>query len=428
MLTLIRKYPISALCYIVLMCLIYKINEWMQQQLSQFHDVQIPLVHLVGFSNNPRDHDKFYECDEGFCKSREVTINGTNTLPKSGGAYIFYGSNIDLEKLPLPRQYQNIIWSIIHEESPKNLPEASHAELLSLFNYSSTFSRYSDVPMPLQGMIGSLDGIVSKRYFVETSTKNSLLNTISPIMYLQTNCDTPTERDEYVKKLMELISIDSYGACLNNKILPDQFKENFLNKFADDETLKFIARYKFVLAIENGVCDDYITEKLWRPIHVGSVPIYFGSPTIRNWLPNNKSAILLEDYPTPKLLTQHIKKLMLDDNLYEEHLEHKTKGIILNNRLINELKYRPYQTDVKQAFEQFICFNCKKLREMKKMAINSIVNKSHYNCPKPISALTLNINPSNFWVYVYEASERYAKKVYNKVSGNTTKDVMRDFK
>ena len=44
---------------------------------------------------------------------------------------------------------------------------------------------------------------------------------------------------------------------------------------------KLTARYKFTIAIENAVCDDYVTEKVWRPLMLGSVPIVAGSPKIR---------------------------------------------------------------------------------------------------------------------------------------------------
>lgn len=36
-----------------------------------------------------------------------------------------------------------------------------------------------------------------------------------------------------------------------------------------------------MIAIENAACPDYITEKFWRPLVIGVVPIYFGSPTIK---------------------------------------------------------------------------------------------------------------------------------------------------
>ena len=49
----------------------------------------------------------------------------------------------------------------------------------------------------------------------------------------------------------------------------------------DEEFLRLIASYKFTLSFENAVGDDYITEKLWRPLVVGSVPVYMGSPSVK---------------------------------------------------------------------------------------------------------------------------------------------------
>ena len=45
--------------------------------------------------------------------------------------------------------------------------------------------------------------------------------------------------------------------------------------------IRLQAQYKFSLALENGVCNDYMTEKLWRPLEAGSIPIVFGSPRVR---------------------------------------------------------------------------------------------------------------------------------------------------
>lgn len=56
--------------------------------------------------------------------------------------------------------------------------------------------------------------------------------------------------------------------------------DDYLNTLDTDEFYKFIARYKFVIAYENSVCNDYITEKLWRPLSLGVVPIYFGAPNV----------------------------------------------------------------------------------------------------------------------------------------------------
>ncbi|CAK1596428.1 unnamed protein product [Parnassius mnemosyne] len=330
-------------------------------------------------------------------------------------AYLFYASGINFDDLPLPRRPKEVIWGLYHEESPRNVEEMMHEEILSLFNFSSTFSRYSDVPFPLQ-YLNAIDDITSLKYFVSTTEKNKHLKTISPVMYLQTDCETSTERDAYVKELMKLTNIDSYGACLNNKEMPAKFTEDYLNNLNDDEFLHYIAKYKFVIAIENGACEDYVTEKFWRAIKIGSVPIYFGSPTIRDWLPNKKSAILLEDFPTTKRMNDHITTLMNNDSLYETYLEHKTKALITNHNLLEEIRLRPYQVDPLKVAQNFECFICKKLHQKRKGIIKeSIVNKNHYNCPKPISALTLEVNPSNSWVHSFETAKRNVGRIHKEV-------------
>ncbi|CAD0199504.1 unnamed protein product [Chrysodeixis includens] len=331
------------------------------------------------------------------------------------GAYLFYASNINFKNLPLPRKPKDVIWGLYHEESPRNVEELLHEKALSLFNFTATFSRFSNIPFPLQHL-HAFEDITSTTYFVETSVKNTYLKDISPIMYLQSDCETSTERDAYVQELMKLVDVDSYGTCLNNRELPSKFKTDYLNNLNEAEFLKFIARYKFVVAIENGACNDYITEKFWRAIKVGTIPIYFGSPTIRDWLPNPKSAILLEDFPTPKMLYKHIEQLLNNDTLYEEYLEHKTIQTISNDRLVNEYRDRPYQLDGIKVIEKFECFICERLHEKMNDRIEvNIVNKSHYDCPKPISALTLKVNPDNSWVYSWESAETNAAKIYTEI-------------
>lgn len=295
-------------------------------------------------------------------------------------AYLFYGSRTKFYDLPLPRDPERHIWGLSLAESPNNAPQFVHEQNLNLFNYSSTFSRYSDLPFPLHYML-SLENITNTKYYVKTSVKNFFLKDLSPILYLQSDCDTTVERDKYVTELMKYQRVDSYGRCLKNKEFPNHlnnFNYIYMDKLDEIDFLKFMAKYKFVIAMENAVCNDYVTEKFWRAIHLGVVPIYFGSPTIKDWLPNEKSAILLEDFPTVKLLSAHINELMRDDTLYEEYLEHKMDGKISNLKLVREIRTRPYQTNDAIKDREFMCYLCKKLHVDR--GKQSIVRKNHYDC------------------------------------------------
>lgn len=330
-------------------------------------------------------------------------------------AYLFYGSNIDFDHLPLPRR-GDTIWALYHEESPRNVAELSHEPVLQLFNYSSTFSRHSDVPCTLQ-YLGSLSDITSTEFFVQTADKNKHLGELAPILYIQSDCDTSTERDAYVRELMKYIKVDSYGACLNNKHLPATFKEDYLNNLDKREFLMFIARYKFVIAIENGVCNDYVTEKLWRALKVGSVPIYFGAPNVRDWLPNDAAAILLQEYNTVAELVARLNMLLDDDTLYEGHLRHKTAARIDNERLLREFRNNPRSADALETAARLECLVCESIHgSMAGARAPRTLDSKHYECPKPMSALTLAANPANEWVHLWETAKRKAQQIHRKVT------------
>lgn len=58
------------------------------------------------------------------------------------------------------------------------------------------------------------------KYYVPVANKSKLLREIGLVLYIQSDCDTLTDRDSYVAKLGEYVKVDSYGSCLNNAELP----------------------------------------------------------------------------------------------------------------------------------------------------------------------------------------------------------------
>jgi len=60
-----------------------------------------------------------------------------------------------------------------------------------------------------------------------------------------------------------------------------------------------------------------MTEKLFRPLHVGAVPVYRGSPLAREFMPDNHSIIMTEDFESPKALAEFLHQLNENDEAYE---------------------------------------------------------------------------------------------------------------
>lgn len=256
-----------------------------------------------------------------------ISNNKSLLTTSNVSAVIFYGSSFNLEDLPLPKK---IPWAIYHEESPKNLALFMYKEAQDIFDYTSTISTNSDLPVTLQ-YLKTADVLLTDRFYISIEEKNRRLKKLAPVLYLQSDCDTPSNRNAFVEQLSLFINIDSYGTCLNNKTIPVNLMiSNNLIDYYNDELMHFISQYKFVIAIENAQCYDYISEKFWRSLIVGSVPIYKGAPNIKDWFPNNLSAILVDDFLSAKELADYLHVLNENDEMYMKYLALKIEKTIEN--------------------------------------------------------------------------------------------------
>lgn len=129
----------------------------------------------------------------------------------------------------------------------------------------------------------------------------------------------------------------------------------------DSEFMIFISKYKFHLAMENAICPDYMTEKLWRPMHVGAIPVYRGSPSVRDWMPDDHSIILIDDFGSPKELAKYIDFLDRNSDEYLKYLKYKSPGGITNQFLLENMRKREWGVNdmslpnYLNGFECFIC-------------------------------------------------------------------------
>lgn len=133
---------------------------------------------------------------------------------------MFYGSDFKPDDVPVPRKLHHE-WALLHEESPKNNYILCHEEALSAFNHTATFKQQSDFSLTLQ-YLSSIDHLLDKKYAVPVDKKNKMMPGVSPIVYVHSDCDVPSGRDEYMKELSKYIKVDSLGKCLNNMGLPKQ--------------------------------------------------------------------------------------------------------------------------------------------------------------------------------------------------------------
>ncbi len=116
------------------------------------------------------------------------------------------------------------------------------------------------------------------------------------------------ERVEFFNKLSKYKKVDSGGSVLNNI------------GFKVTNKLQFLSEYKFTIAFENESYPGYTTEKIFQPMLVNSIPIYWGNPYVFKDF-NTKSFINVHDFDSYDKVIERIIEIDNDLALYKELLE-----------------------------------------------------------------------------------------------------------
>ena len=74
-----------------------------------------------------------------------------------------------------------------------------------------------------------------------------------------------------------------------------------------------LSEHRFYLAFENAICKDYASEKIWRALQDGVVPVVLGGADYKSILPPN-SYIDIKDFSSPQDLAKFLHKLSQPDN------------------------------------------------------------------------------------------------------------------
>jgi hypothetical protein len=134
------------------------------------------------------------------------------------------------------------------------------------------------------------------------------------------------------------------GKSCNENFEGDRDTYNNNETYNDLAVIKY-SKYKFVLALENGIVDGYITEKLLNPLLASSIPIYAG-PNDAFEIINKKRVIYIYDFTDYYDLLDYIIKVDNDDTLYNSIIN---EPIFIGN--INLDNYEYYLKDkIMKAF------------------------------------------------------------------------------
>jgi hypothetical protein len=151
------------------------------------------------------------------------------------------------------------------------------------------------------------------------------------------------ELNKYINILKNIENID-YINIYNDKL-------NDKSCYHSIQLLNIFNQYKFILIFENSYCDGYITEKIFNSFFSKSIPIYKGSPIIKNYI-NDKSFIDINSYNDEELLelvlslnnNEEFYNSYININKISDNYNDEDYNNILYNFIENQLELNKMQT------------------------------------------------------------------------------------
>ena len=130
-----------------------------------------------------------------------------------------------------------------------------------------TYRQDSDIPRPY--------GTFIRRETRDDDAVDALVSAAASrpgtVAWLASNCHTASGREDFVAELSNHTAVDVYGACGRPCDGGRPAKEE-----EDGCSRMLSGGYRFYLALENSACRDYVTEKFWRRLDDGLVPVVAG--------------------------------------------------------------------------------------------------------------------------------------------------------
>ncbi len=99
-----------------------------------------------------------------------------------------------------------------------------------------------------------------------------------------------------------------------------------------DEMLR--TNYKFYLAFENSICDEYVTEKFFRALRLLVVPIVLRKKDYEHIAPPN-SFIAVDQFNTVEGLASYIKYINSNNSAYASYLEWSRCYRVIDDTLVS---------------------------------------------------------------------------------------------
>ncbi|CAD5214640.1 unnamed protein product [Bursaphelenchus okinawaensis] len=289
-------------------------DDVIQQQLMDIpRNTKDDYVHIYVADDIPVDYNVFKGCPVSNC----VIYRNDSLLSQADAVVLTPKSKITTVRPP----HQTWIMSLM--ESPLNTQDLE--EFHGKINYIASYRYDSDFPTPY-GYVKKIKQQLPTKRHINSKEKSG------KILWLVSNCFTPSRRDVIADALSQYMTVDIKGKC-------------GMGRVGTEEGFRLMREeYKFYLAFENSQCKDYVTEKLFNALRNDILPIVYGEKkSFYEKIAPPHSFIHVDDFDSVKKLAEYLIYLDKTPSAYAEYFKWKSNYYLSNS--------------------QFYCRLCSKLQE-----------------------------------------------------------------
>lgn len=290
-----------------------------------------PIVHSVLYFNPPSHVDpqqwRFSTCRIPHC--RFTTERRELNTSK---AVIFHHTRMPDYPPPKPKDQK---WIFTSKESPVYTHNTSLLrEWNNKFNWIMSYRKDGD-------FYDGYGDLVQREHSINKNYSDIFSHKKLDVSWAVSNCKSHSQREVYVRELMKYIPVTVFGKCGNRYCGPKTDDEN-------DPCLHVVSHnFKFYLAFENSLCEDYTSEKFYfiflydMPV----IPVVRGALNGKIKLPRG-TFIDTNDFKSPQLLAKYLKEVGDSSEEYIKLLKKKDEYV---SRSMSEI------------FQSALCNLCERL-------------------------------------------------------------------
>lgn len=209
-------------------------------------------------------------------------------------------------------------WVMVTEESPLYTPGLRPPDKYTsvTFDWVGSYNSKSDFVQPYGYYRPFPDGHPSVKL-----DREKISNKSGIAVWLGSHCETlQWDRLKFVNDLAMFLTLDKFGKCGGREIIWNR----------DDVLRDVLSPYRFYLSLENSCCSEYITEKLWRTLQMGLIPIVVGPPIedYEKLAPPN-SFIHPDQFDSIVAMATHILDVASNEEKFLSYFQWRTRGEIV---------------------------------------------------------------------------------------------------